>query len=154
MSILFSKTCKYALQAILYLARKSNGQPVLLRDISGALNIPHHFLSKIMQMLAREGIIISHKGLNGGFALASGPDELRLIDIVRAVDGEALFDQCVLGFSRCSDSNPCPFHEVWKQSKQSILDMLYNKTLAELNTGLELKLASYQHERELGLIPN
>ncbi len=140
MSVIFSKSCEYALQASLYLAQQPEGELVLLRDVSERLGIPYHFLSKILQTLAKGEILISSKGANGGFALARPTKEISLIDVVRAVDGEKFLDECVLGFPGCDDKHPCPVHPQWKRAKEIILSILHKKTLAELSKELDPKL--------------
>jgi Rrf2 family protein len=126
---------------VLYLARESKDLPVQLHDISAALNIPYHFLSKVLQSLTRDALVVSHKGPNGGFTLGRPASEAFLIDIVCAIDGETFFDSCVLGFPSCGDSSPCPAHQSWKEAKQIIQDMLRNKTIADLSGALEPKLS-------------
>lgn len=126
---------------MLYLAEHSGRRPVFLREISGSLNLPHHFLGKILQTLTREGIVVSRRGKSGGYALGRDPEEISVIEIIRAVDGESFLDQCMIGFSRCSDVNPCPAHATWKKSKENILFMLYNKSVAEFSRGLDIKIS-------------
>jgi Rrf2 family iron-sulfur cluster assembly transcriptional regulator len=140
MSLIFSKSCEYALQAALYLAQQPQGKPVLLRDVSDRLNIPHHFLSKVLQSLTRDAIIVSSKGANGGFQLGHLPKDITLVDIVRAIDGEKYLEDCVLGFPGCGDRHPCPVHDQWKRAKEIILNILHKKTLAELSKELDPKL--------------
>ena len=140
MPLLFSRSCEYALQAVLYLAQESQGKPVVLQEISTALNIPYHFLSKVLQVLTRDGIVSSYKGPNGGFALGRAASEISLVDIVRAIDGEAFLEGCVLGFSSCSEESPCPVHHSWKQAKEIMHEMLRDKTIAELSAELKPKL--------------
>jgi len=141
MSVLFSKSCEYAVQAILYLAREAkSGKPVFLKEISDNLNIPYHFLSKVLQALARVNLLVSHKGAGGGFSLGKPPKEIALIDIVRAVDGDTFLDHCVLGFPGCGERNPCPVHDQWKRAKEIILNILHKKNLAELSKELDPKL--------------
>ena len=139
MPLIFSKSCEYALRASLYLAQQP--RHVLLREVSERLNIPHHFLSKILQTLTRADVVTSFKGANGGFTLTRPPKDIRLIDIVRAVDGERFLDECVLGFPGCGDATPCPVHSQWKRAKEIILVMLHKKTLAELSKELDPKLS-------------
>ncbi len=140
MSLIFSKSCEYALQASLFLAQQPQNEHLLLREISESLDIPHHFLSKVLQTLTRADIIASSKGANGGFALARPAKDIHLIEIVRAVDGEKFLEECVIGFPGCGDKNPCPVHYQWKRAKEIIFAMLHKKTLAELGKGLEPKL--------------
>ncbi len=137
---LFSKSCEYALQASLYLARYRDHSPILLREISDTLYIPYHVLSKTMQNLARNGILISNKGMNGGYALSRRPAEISLKDIVHAVDGVDILTKCVLGFPKCGDKNPCPVHDQWTKAKGFILDMLYGQNLEELSNNLDTKI--------------
>ncbi len=140
MSIIFSKSCEYGIQSVLYIAKVSNGQPVLLKDISETLHIPHHFLGKVLQILTRSGIIISKKGQHGGFELGDSASKITLMDIVRAIDGDSYLNECVLGFPGCCDENPCPVHDAWGKSKKSILEMLNNKTIEKLSKELDGKL--------------
>ncbi|MEK9136581.1 MAG: Rrf2 family transcriptional regulator, partial [Bacteroidota bacterium] len=115
-------------------------QPALVRNISQSLGIPYHFLNKVLQTLTRENIVVSHKGTHGGFALGRSSNEIRLTDIVRAVDGEKFLDECVLGFPACSEENPCPVHPQWKRAKKTILEILHVKTVAALSKDLDGKL--------------
>ncbi len=140
MPLLFSKSCEYALQAALFLARHRDRSPILLREISDSLYIPYHVLSKTMQNLAKNGLLISNKGMNGGFALSRHPSEILLKDIVHAIDGDELFTRCVLGFPKCGDRNPCPVHNQWTKAKDSILEMLYERNLDELSQNLDTKI--------------
>lgn len=140
MSIIFSKSCEYGIQSVLYIAKVSNGHPVLLRDISETLHIPHHFLSKVLQILTRNGIIVSKKGQHGGYEIGLDPKKTTLMDIVKAIDGDSYLGECVLGFPGCCDENPCPVHDSWRRSKKSILEMLNNKTIAKLSKELDGKL--------------
>lgn len=140
MSVIFSKSCEYATQALLYLARRKEEGPVLLREISDALQIPHHFLNKIMQQLAKDGLVVSHKGANGGFVLGRAADRIRLIDIVLSVDGRSFLSGCVLGFPNCSDRSPCPVHDRWKDASEKILEMLSEKDIAELSETMDGKI--------------
>lgn len=137
---LFSKSCEYALQATLFLASHRDRSPILLREISDSLYIPYHVLSKTMQNLAKHGILISNKGVNGGFALSRRPSEISLKDIVHAIDGDEFLTKCVLGFPKCGDNNPCPVHDQWTKAKDVILDMLYGKNLEELSQNLDTKI--------------
>lgn len=140
MSIIFSRSCQYALQAVIYMARVNNGRPVQLRKISDTLNIPHHFLGKILQILVRSHIVQSTKGLNGGFQLVMPASDIRLADIVRAVDGDSVMEDCILGFPECKESAPCPLHEEWSESKDIIVKLFDETTVDRLTTKLATKL--------------
>ena len=139
--MLFSKSCEYAIQSLLYLAYKEKGgQPVLLREISNTLQIPHHFLNKVLQQLTREGILISLRGVSGGFSLGRPGSEITLGDVVKAIDGDGFLGECMLGFPGCADKNPCPVHDQWKRAKQIILKIMETKSVAQLSKEMDGKL--------------
>jgi Rrf2 family transcriptional regulator, iron-sulfur cluster assembly transcription factor len=131
MGIVFSRQCEYALQAVSYLALQPEGKKTSIRDITHKLKIPYHFLAKIMQRLAKNGILISQKGQEGGFALASSPGDITLLRIVEAIDGYDFNRKCVMGFKECSENKPCAFHPHWKEIRKVIYSMLDSKSVAE-----------------------
>ncbi len=132
MTVIFSKKCEYGLQAVLYLAARNETDSINSEEISSKLNIPKEFISKILQSLTESGLISSKKGKNGGFSLAKDPSKIRLIDIVSAIDGMDMFNNCVLGFPHCSPDHPCPLHEKWGALRSNAYNMLTDETLDKL----------------------
>ena len=132
MSIIFSRHCEYALQAVLFIARKGEGAATSIRELTDALHTPYFFLAKILQDLSHKGLLVSHKGPSGGFTLARPTKEIALFDIVEAIDGRGLIEDCVLGFPACSPENQCAMHEQWSKSRDAIHEVLANKTIAEM----------------------
>ncbi len=118
---MFSTTSKYAIRAVLYLAMltKKEGKPegqvlkVGIKKLADDLKIPTFFLGKIMQTLAKNKILTSYKGPNGGFSFNKNPDEISLLDIVRIFDGDEIFSTCLLGLNLCNNDDfnkeDCPF---------------------------------------------
>ncbi|MCB0569855.1 MAG: Rrf2 family transcriptional regulator, partial [Phaeodactylibacter sp.] len=108
---MFSKACKYAIRAALYLAvHAESGQKLGVKDIATALDVPQHFLAKILQQLSRNHLISSTKGPSGGFFLDEQNMEVTLRQIVECIDGPDMFTSCILGLPVCSSENPCPLH--------------------------------------------
>lgn len=132
MSLIFSRQCEYALQAVLYLALKPAGEMTSIKDLTDKLDIPYHFLAKILQDLTRKDLLVSHKGPSGGFALAMPPKDITLLSIIDAVDGIEFTKSCVLGFPECSGVNPCAVHEQWGALRDGIQSMLVNKNVEQL----------------------
>ncbi len=132
MTVIFSKKCEYGLQAVLFLAAQANDVIIPADEIANKLSIPKEFVSKILQSLTESGIIYSKKGKSGGFALAKDPKQIRLIDIVAAIDGLGLFNSCVLGFPQCSPDHPCPLHHKWGELRTNAYSMLTEETLDQL----------------------
>jgi len=140
---MLTKGCEYAIRAAVLLTHKSREerQFVPVREIADELDISFHFLTKLLQVLTEAGILHSFRGPNGGVALTRKPSDIRLHDIIVAIDGENLFKSCVLGLSRCSDDSPCPLHREWARRREQIDRMFANATLAKLAHGVgELNL--------------
>jgi Rrf2 family protein len=132
MGIFFSRECEYALKAVMYLALKAEGEMTSIKELSKKLNIPYHFLAKILQSLAHRGLLKSQKGPAGGFALGMPPKEITLFHIVEAIDGVDFTNKCVLGFPECSGKNPCSVHDKWGVLRDQIYDMLISKNIAQM----------------------
>jgi Rrf2 family protein len=132
MTVIFSKKCEYGMQAVLYLAAQDVGTIIPAEQISRVLKIPKEFISKILQSLRVSGIISSTKGKSGGFCLAKPSSEIKLIDVVEAIDGLETFNSCVLGFPECTPATPCPVHDAWGVLRTQALEMLTSETLDKL----------------------
>ena len=145
MSLLFSRQCEYALQAVLYLALKPPNERTSIKELTRRLRIPYHFLAKILQDLKRKGLLRSLKGPTGGFSLGTSANNITLFQIIEAVDGAELTTACVLGFPECSGKNPCAVHEGWAGIRDEIYEMLIKKSVAEM--ALEMKKPEYMVRR-------
>ena len=132
MTVIFSKKCELGLQAVLFLSIKKQNVIVSAIEISQELKVPKEFVSKVLQILTESGIVGSKKGKNGGFYLAKRPSNIKLIDIVVAIDGLELFNTCVLGFPGCSVAEPCPVHDKWGKLREEAYKMLSEETLEQL----------------------
>ena len=132
MSLIFSRQCEYALQAVLYIALKGPGEWASIKEITNRLKVPAHFLAKTLQDLTRKKILVSLRGPTGGFAFARSPKDIKLLEIVRAIDGNDLLEKCVMGFPECSPNNPCSVHERWVDLRDGLDRMLATKSLVEL----------------------
>jgi Rrf2 family protein len=134
---IFSKTCEYAIRAVFFIAHKTvSGSRVGIKDIAAGIDSPEHFLAKILQDLSRKGLVSSNKGPNGGFYLDVLALDRPLSEIVEAVDGDSLFKGCALGLKQCSEINPCPLHNEFKDIRNNIQSMLSNTTIGIFNEEL------------------
>ncbi len=130
---MFSTSCHYGLQAMLYIAfHHSDDKNIELKQIAKDQGIPKHFLSKILQQLVRYELLISMKGPTGGFKLNRPADDIALIEIVDAIDGLGIFTQCGIGFKQCDDSQPCPIHNDFKGVRNQVRELFESKTLKDL----------------------
>ena len=139
---MFSKTCEYAIRAMIFIAQKSKQQNKTgIKEIAKEINAPESFIAKILQDLCRSELLLSSKGPTGGFYLDKNLQQCSLYKIVQVIDGDKLFHGCALGLHSCSEKKPCPLHNQFKTVRQDIYDMLKNAKVNELQGQLENKLA-------------
>lgn len=128
---MFSKTCEYGMRAMLYIAKCSaEGYMVGVEEIAKETSTPKHFVSKILQTLAKENLVASAKGPRGGFYLL--PKKVTLADIVLALEGRTFFTGCALGLARCSEKNPCPLHHQFTFIRDELTRSLEESTLTDI----------------------
>jgi Rrf2 family protein len=126
----------------MYLALKPEGKRTSIKELTRKINIPYHFLAKILQDLTYKGLLISQKGPTGGFALAKPAKDITLFQIVEAIDGTDVTSKCVLGFPECSGKNPCAVHEKWAGLRDEIHVMLVGKNITQM--AREMKKPEYK----------
>ncbi|WP_400075177.1 RrF2 family transcriptional regulator [Winogradskyella sp. R77965] len=130
---MFSNSTKYGIKAVLYLAvHSSEDQKIMIKDIAEPINVPRHYIAKILQTLSKRNLISSHKGPNGGFYLSEENRQVKVSDIVTAIDGEERINSCLLSLNECDSTNPCSLHHLIFNEKQKILDRLDNTSLQDL----------------------
>lgn len=131
---MLSQTSEYALRAILHLHNVGGDGPVRVDDIAEALDVPRNYLSKILHVLARKGLLNSQRGPHGGFELATSAEELPLAEVVASFEPDLLSaeERCLLGRGRCSDTDPCAAHDRWKDVAQRIRTFFRNTSVADL----------------------
>lgn len=135
---LLSKTCIYGIRAALYLASQEPEKAyVPIRQISEYLQLSFHFLTKILQVLTNHEIVTSYRGPNGGVALARPACEIKLMDVILAIEGEGFFTDCVLALPSCNEEQPCPLHMYWSATRDSLKSIFEETTLAELKDRME-----------------
>ena len=130
--MILSKACIYGMRASIYLASIKDDSYTSISEISDKLNISRHFLTKILQELTKSGLLESLKGPNGGVRLKEPKEEIRLIEVVEAIDGLDILTECILGLSGCGDKKPCPVHDQWAETRTELRNLLENNTLAGL----------------------
>src|SRR3954467_7045767 len=111
---MLSKKAQYALKATGYLARRYNGGPVLISEISKKKKIPLKFLENILLELRKAGVLESKKGKGGGYYLKNHPAKTHMANIIRIVDGPIAMLPCVslYFYERCKSCNEdfCALH--------------------------------------------
>ncbi len=128
-----SKTAKYSMQALLYLAKNRDKGFIKIEEISRLENIPQNYLRKIFQQLIRHEIVESGVGPRGGVRLPETIDHITVGNVIRIFDGEPKFDECmILGTKHCPKLQHCPVHgecrsmhhEIWERLDELTLEMM------------------------------
>ena len=125
-----SQTSEYALRAVACLARRP-GESMTTQQIAVASRVPPGYLAKILQALARAGIVTGQRGLRGGFLLARRPDQLTLLDVVKVADGSRRITACPLGIPG-HGPDLCPLHRRLDDAAALAEKTLSGVTVAEV----------------------
>lgn len=135
---MFSNSTKYAIRAVVYMLREGNEYKHTVAKMAHSLDIPRPFLSKIMQQLSTHDIISSSKGRNGGFYLSQNDKKRPLVDLIDCMEGKNVFQNCILGLTKCSDDNPCILHHKYGAFRDSICQSVCKDSINELLSNPEL----------------
>ncbi len=106
-----SKTSAYALHALMYMVRHITQLPATSGTIAKAEGIPSAYLAKILQQLVKAGVVRAVKGTNRGYVFAKQPEEISLLELLELIEGNSLFDDCLLKHCECGGTpdNCCIF---------------------------------------------
>lgn len=131
---MFSKSCEYGIRASIYVAKQSiKERKVGQKEIAKAIDSPEAFTAKILQKLTKTNVIRSAKGPNGGFfVMVDDLDRIKLWNIVFAIDGNSLLEDCSLGLQKCNAEKPCPLHNKFVKIRAEIKEALEKTTLRSL----------------------
>lgn len=132
-TVILSQTAVYALRATLCLAAAEPEDRLRVDDIAERLDVPRNYLSKILHVLAREGVLESTRGPHGGFTLARPAAELTLAEVVEPFDQLPEAYGCLLGRPECTDADPCAAHARWKGISLAVKDFFGQTSIADLS---------------------
>lgn len=132
--MIYSKTCEFAIRALVYFADHPEKSAASVKDVGRESGVSPSYVAKIFQCLVKSRILSSKRGPFGGYAPLIPMSQLTLLRIVHALDDlkKSPFSNCVMGFDRCNDKNPCPLHPVWVKAKTRMLERLNVCTIADV----------------------
>ncbi|MDQ2658140.1 MAG: Rrf2 family transcriptional regulator [Bacteroidota bacterium] len=136
---MFSKACEYGIKAIIYIATRSGEDArIKIGDISENVGSPEAFTAKILGALVKQKIVRSQTGPSGGFYMEKPKmKQIKVSQIVAAIDGDSIYNGCALGLSECSNTQPCPMHDKFVKVRTQLKEMLETTTIHDLATGLK-----------------
>jgi len=131
-----TKKADYGLMALKYLAEQValSGRDVAqsAKDIAEAYHIPPQLLAKILQTLAKAGLLVSHAGTNGGYALARSAKEITAFEVIRAIDGPLFITSCITIHGTCDLAGHCTIKEPLRKVNDSIKELLDGIKIGDL----------------------
>jgi len=134
---MLSNSCRYGIRAVMYLANLPAGNGKTgIKQISKDLNLPTPFLAKILQQLAKQKILISLKGPHGGFSVMKDPKKISLLDIIKTIDGDGIFTNCIIHNDTCSNVTKnkitCALHDDYSEVRSELIKIFSNRTIHDL----------------------
>jgi Rrf2 family protein len=130
---MFNKETEYAIRGLVYIKLQNlrNRRPGTA-EVAREIEAPPFFTAKILQRLVRGGFLESLKGKGGGFYFDPEKEDLPLIKLVSAIEGDKSFNGCGFGLKYCDENNPCPVHEKYSPIRNSIIKLVSEETIQQL----------------------
>ena len=127
-----TRQADYAIRAVRYLARQGDNQRSATSTVAREMKIPPSFLAKIISQLSIAGLLHTSRGARGGVSLAREAKEISLLDVVEAIDGPILLNECVGDPDGCQFTEDCAMHPIWKEAQETLVNRLRTTTFASL----------------------
>lgn len=134
-----SQGAQYAVSAIIAISKHNGDSYVSASELSKSLNCPTAYLSQILAKLKEPGILNSRRGLNGGVYLARPMEEITMMQVIGAIDGNEFFSKCFMGIEGCGSIEPCPFHDFWSTERKKIEKWLTETTFSQIDEKMTQK---------------
>ena len=123
-----TRQADYAIRAVLYLSQLGSSQRAATSTVAQKQRIPPSFLAKIISQLSIAGLLHTSRGARGGVMLAREPREISLLDVVEAIDGPILLNECVSESSDCEAKDDCAMNAVWNEAQEALVKRLKGTT--------------------------
>lgn len=128
-----SKKVDYALIAVRHLATHRHESSLSASDIAQVYGISAPLLQKVLQRLAKHGLLTARHGSSGGYQLARHPNDISALDIISAVDGPVVITSCVTSHGNCDQSLTCTVREPLRRVNESIAQVLRSVTISQMS---------------------
>lgn len=127
-----TRQADYAVRAMIYLSQIGPQNRASTSQIAQEKKIPPSFLAKIVSQLSVAGLLQTSRGARGGVSLAKDPGMISLLDVVEAIDGPILLNECVGEDGSCSFGSTCPMKPVWCDAQKELVTRLENTNFANM----------------------
>jgi Rrf2 family transcriptional regulator, cysteine metabolism repressor len=139
-----STRTRYGMRAILELAVAYKATPLQIKVIAERQDISAKYLEQLIAIIKAAGLVRSLRGPHGGYVLAKPPQDIKLSEIFRVLEGPVLTVECVENEQACPKYADCVTRQLWIEVNEAILNVLENKTLADLVEMVEKEKMNYQ----------
>ncbi len=127
-----TKKADYGLMALKILAERPESPALSAKDIADTYGIPAQLLAKVLQRLTKTGLLKSHAGMNGGYALARDPREISAFEVIHAIDGPLFITSCTKGAKACDLTPSCTIKEPLARVNETIVGVLKSISIYDL----------------------
>ena len=127
-----TRAADYAVRVAVHLATVADTTPVPGPVLARAVEAPESFMSKLLQQLVQAGILISRRGVRGGFQLARAAANISLLEVVEAIEGPTALNACIPEGPNCSRKQWCGAHPVFVQAQAALVKVLREASIAQL----------------------
>jgi Rrf2 family protein len=127
-----TRQADYAVRAVLYLARLEPSQRAATSQVAQEQHIPPSFLAKIISQLSIAGLLHTSRGARGGVTLAREPKAITLLEVIEAIDGPIMLNECVSENSICTFDDDCPLRPVWCEAQEELVTRLKSTDFQQL----------------------
>lgn len=131
--IKLSKKSDYGLIAVKHLAKHRQQHACSANEIAEEYGISATLMAKVLQKLARQGLIAAKHGSSGGYQLAKDPAQMSALDVIAAIDGPVLITSCVTNHGTCDATEKCSIREPLRRVNESIMSVLSTVTISQLS---------------------
>ena len=127
-----TRQADYAVRAVLYLARLGQTERAATSQVAQEQHIPPSFLAKIISQLSIAGLLHTSRGARGGVTLARDAKEITLLEVIEAIDGPIMLNECVGETATCKFDDQCPLRPVWCEAQKDLVTRLQATTFAQM----------------------
>lgn len=127
-----TRQADYAVRAVLHLARINGNERAATSQVAKEQHIPPSFLAKIISQLSIAGLLHTSRGARGGVTLARDPKDVSLLEVIEAIDGPIMLNECVGENSTCTFDDDCPLRPVWCEAQEELVNRLKGTNFQQL----------------------
>lgn len=132
MNLQLTRRGDYALRAAIHLARQNGDGYAKIREVSQAMELPLSYTPQVLGLLARAGLAEAKAGREGGYRLSRAPEEITLLEVVEAAEGDLRTSRCTLRGGPCRWEDHCAVHPFWAEAADGFRRSLANSSLSDV----------------------